>query len=311
MSVYLINNDVYAAASELRATDTSDTVVTDAAEVANVTSGPRHIAWPQTGTADRRIAYINTTNALSATWLVLSNADNHNTHELKFHEWSSYSGTKRVLLDVDNFPDATLVGKSSNDMVGRIGRTIADFTRANFERLYTADNDDLSPGDSDFSICGWVLPDTVSNNQGIISQWKTSGSRLEYILYQVATTGKFEFAVSDDGTTTSASATTADNLSADQLYFIYAYHDNGTEIGISYNNGTAVTTAHTTGLNETNGSCQVGSYNISNTYDGGIGPLRFYNRLLTADEITTEYNNGIPLLHDDLPASLKSDLLAS
>lgn len=115
MSFSLIANTAGRAAALVQATDSSN-VATDASKIRNIVGGPRHLSWQQTGTAARRLVYVNKTNKLSADTFVMVRADRHVGHSFTLSSWSSYPSTKVDHVTSSNWAP-TLVGRNSTDFI--------------------------------------------------------------------------------------------------------------------------------------------------------------------------------------------------
>jgi hypothetical protein len=169
----------------------------------------------------------------------------------------------------------------------------ASFVRASNQWLTVADNTTLSPGDTDFTFAGWVYLDNKTNTQRLWGKWNSPNN--EYRLQYNVSTNRFEWSVSIDGTGVAATAT-ANNLgspSASTWYFIVCYHDSVNNlIGISVNNGTFNTTAHSTGVYDATGAFTI-SNSGTNALDGDVDEVGYFNKVLTASEISYLYNIGL------------------
>lgn len=175
---------------------------------------------------------------------------------------------------------------------GKVG-TAAQFTAANSEYLSHTDNASLSTGDIDFTFALWVYLDSKTTDRVLISKWD-AGTQREYLLRYLQTTDRFQWLVSPDGVANTP--VSADNFgipSTVTWYFVVAYHDSvANTIGISVNNGTFNTAAHTTGVQNGTASFVIGQVNAAFYMDGRIDEVGFWKRKLTAQEITTLWNGG-------------------
>ena len=192
----------------------------------------------------------------------------------------------------------------------------AQFTAATSEYLSIADNAALSMGDIDFTIETWVYKDSSpANNMVIVSKHNTTDNKREYQLFWKNTTDKFYFVVSNDGTTSAeVKSDTLGNPSNGQWYHIIAWHDaTANTINIQVNNGTADSTAHTTGVLDSDSPFQLGARATATPaefWDGRIGVSRVWKRTLTAAEKTYLYNAGVGRAYDELDPSLRVSLIA-
>lgn len=130
----------------------------------------------------------------------------------------------------------------------------------------------------------------------------TFGTPEEAILLEFnLNTNELEFTVWNSSRT---STTVTAAAAIGTLYMISIWHDGANEeIGISVNDGTPVTAAHTGGVDNSIGAGYgnwgpVGSSNYN--YFGVLGRDAFHSRLLTAAELTELYNSGVPILYADI-----------
>jgi hypothetical protein len=146
---------------------------------------------------------------------------------------------------------------------GRINKC-ADFELADAaDFLSVADNTDLSFGDVSFSGCLWLKGESFGADAGILTKWNSGGNDREYALVYDNAGDRLRFQVSNNGTAeVSVDADTFGAPSTGVWLFVYFEHDaTGNTIGISVNNGTIDTTAHTTGVNDGASAFHVGATN--------------------------------------------------
>lgn len=195
---------------------------------------------------------------------------------------SEPTGTPQNLTDINS------VGYTN----GIIGNA-ASFIKANTEYLSAADSTDLSTFAS--AAC-WLRLRTFVTSTTIMGQWTTLGSQASWRTYLNASTGKFEFDVSDDGvTTTSQQATAFGTPVTNVLMFVYvAYDSTNNTISISVNDGTVNSQAYALGLHDSTGEFRFGNSGSGSTlFDGEIDEAALYNRVLTTNEVTRLYNLGV------------------
>lgn len=202
-----------------------------------------------------------------------------------------------------------------NTVTSQVGPTgiatgnAAQFTAASSEYLSKTDNADLSMGDINFTVAAWVYPDNVTGTVTIASKYAATGaSTSEYLLRRTGTT--FTFLVS--GGSTTGNVVSSVTVSANQWYYVMAWHDSVTnKINIQVNNGAVTSDDHTAGSNDSNTDFNVGRRgNGSEYFDGRIDELGIWKRLLTTDERTSLYNGGVGRMYRDLPANLTSNLVS-
>lgn len=175
---------------------------------------------------------------------------------------------------------------------GKVG-TAAEFTAANSEYLSHADHADLSTGNINFTIAGWVYLTNNSANRMIVSKW---GGSNEYELGYFSSSNRFGFQVEGPGP--SGGGVLANNLGAPSLntwYFVLAWHDATNDlIGIQVNHGTPNTTGFSAGVNDTSTAFAIGRRGNDNGgyLNGRIDEVGFWKRLLTDDEKDCLWNDG-------------------
>lgn len=177
---------------------------------------------------------------------------------------------------------------------GKVGNC-ASFVNASDEYLAIADNPDVSTGDVDFTIAGWVYLDNETTTQVFWAKNSDSSGDAEYLLYydqgsddiifQVYRATDAAVTVIWDGTPTLGT-----------WYFIVVWHDAAADtIYISVNNSTPVSQA-TGGALQASGAAQfrIGAWDQATLYDldGDVDELGLWKRVLTAAERTRLYNGG-------------------
>jgi hypothetical protein len=208
-------------------------------------------------------------------------------------------------LDVHGSNELTANGTSIASVAGLIGNA-RDFERDNFDQYFSISNASqtlLSPGDSDFTIAGWIKLESKSNfsQHELVAKFNTTGNQREYRLFYLQGDDAFRFTVSPDGSAsvTDLNASTFGSPSLGTWYFICAWHDavNNT-INISVNDGTTDSTTHSTGVFQGTADYTMGSAPSSLSFlDGTLDHWGFWNRVLTSEERTDLYNSGSGLAY--------------
>jgi hypothetical protein len=160
-----------------------------------------------------------------------------------------------------------------------------------------ADNADISLGNLDMTVAGWVYLDSVGTVSMILSKWgSTGGVDQEYYLRYNNGLPGFQFAVRDSALGTGfAEATTFGAASTATWYFVAAWHDAANDLlGIAVNGGAANTVAHSTG--SVNGTFRLelgnGSEVTGVPMNGRLDQWGLWKRVLTSQERTDLYNGG-------------------
>jgi hypothetical protein len=201
------------------------------------------------------------------------------------------AGTDRV--DSQGANDMTANGGSITNATGLIGNCVDFGAAGSGTYLQCADNADLSFGDEDFTIAGWIYLDTVSGYQSIVDKW-SSGTTKEYIVYIDAGADRIKAAISGNGTSqTDLTASNYGGIGLGAWLFIAFGHDaTANEIWISVNNGTANTAAHTTGCNDNTSPLRLGADHVGTNIDGKMDEWGLWGKRLSASELTELYNSG-------------------
>lgn len=187
----------------------------------------------------------------------------------------------------------------------------ADFTGASDCHLYITNPTNLNTGANDWSVALWVnldeytaalfdcllgLSDTnfSSNNDGGM-----------HIGYRGGTEDRFDVTIRVVSTRYNCNASSFGLPSLATWYFLYAYHDaSANEIGISINDGTVDTATYTGTPNTKTANLSLGRLGHTGTVqyylNGKLDEVAWFNRTLTADEITWLYNSGAGRTYGDL-----------
>lgn len=187
--------------------------------------------------------------------------------------------------------DLTETSGSIGTTTGKINgaRACAGGDTEYFERT---DNATFSTGDIDFSFQVWVNATSLVSFP-VVFRKGANGAR-DYILYiDTSDSNKPAWEVSSNG----ASGTTVKwgtGLTTSTWYHIVCWHDAAAnQIGIAVNAGTAVTSSHSTGVQDGAGTFQLGAGSDQGLYwDGLIDEFGMWKRVLSSGERTSLYNGG-------------------
>jgi hypothetical protein len=206
-------------------------------------------------------------------------------------EAASSTRVDAVVASGNNLTDNGGVGQAA----GKIGNAITNTTTTYLSR---ADNASLSTGDIDFSFTTWVYLSENTTYHIVFSKGWTfpQDADSEYILYFDQTVNQFNWQVRGSSTD-QVGANTFGAPATDTWIYLYVFHDSVNNlIGISANNGTVDTVAHTTGVNDGNRAFALGASILQSLYwNGRIDVTKFYKHKLTAGEVTADYNSGAGL----------------
>lgn len=199
------------------------------------------------------------------------------------------SGTRADAHGSNDLTDNNTVGVGT----GKLDNA-ADFERDTSEYLSITDNADLSTGDVDFTVAGWVKFETAgATNVGVMGKWAQPVR--EYGI-DIAS-GKFRWIVSHDSTN-AVVATDTTSVTTGVWYFVVAWHDAANnQIGISVNDNTPTTVSHSSGVHNGAAEFRLGRFDATHM-DGLLDSWSFWKRVLTAAERTALYNGGDGLDYD-------------
>jgi hypothetical protein len=168
----------------------------------------------------------------------------------------------------------------------------------------------------DCTFAGWLwLDGAITNGEIIFTKAKNPTANIEYELFGVSATSKLRFDVSPNGTI----QTTVDSATALTLgvwnFVVCRY--NGATISFQLNNGTVATTAMTGDIFSTTNRFTFGSNDDGGLFlDGRLDNWAIWKSsrgnggALSTAQLTFLYNNGYGVTYEELPTTLKSNLVA-
>ena len=194
------------------------------------------------------------------------------------------SGVRSDSHRANHLTDNNTTGQAA----GKVGNA-ALFVAANEESLSIADNADLSMGDIDFTVAGWVYFTTTAFT-GLAGKWGP-GPVLEYLVYFDGTNIRLH--VSPNGSS-NVSVTNSQAISAGTWYFFVAWHDAAANtINLSVNNNSAASLAHSGGVFNGNAAFHLGRNEEGMSWlNGRLDSVSIWKRVLTSAERTQLYNSG-------------------
>ena len=194
---------------------------------------------------------------------------------------------------IDDVGTNPLTAVHSPGQVTGVVDNAVDFITTNDElTILDAVQVGLDFDDVDFSACWWAKFTRQSAYEGLISRWSTSG-QFSYYCHR-GQDKKIEWFVSHNGVNYVVKKH-PDVLDITTWYFVYVYHDQGTEIGVSVDDGTIATEVQTNGVD---GAGSNSNFNLGMRSDGAedlvgnMDQVAIFSDLLTAEEITWMYNTG-------------------
>lgn len=199
-------------------------------------------------------------------------------------------------LDSHGSNDLTETGGTIDSATGKVGNC-RDFEEADTEWFEHADNASLSTGDIDFTFAAWVFMESEAALFGtILAKGSLSTNSVEYSLYYRQSVDDFQWKVGNG--TASATVSSTLNVTTGTWYFVVAWHDSVNNLlGISVNDGAAVTASYSSGGNDNASAFMIGADSTGRYFDGLIDEVSFWKRVLTSDERTELYNAGAGLAY--------------
>ncbi len=191
----------------------------------------------------------------------------------------------------NNLTDSNSVGQTAG-----VPLYAASFVRASSKSLTLANNANIQTGDIDFTFNTWVnLTSKPAALMCIAAKFAATSGNAEYFLYWDNAADRFSFAVYR--ATDSGKIAVANTLGAPATatwYMVTAWHDAAADtVNIEANAGVTDSTA-TTGALQAAGTAAfgIGGVAAGSFFDGAIGEVGFWKRVLTRQERSWLYNNG-------------------
>lgn len=186
------------------------------------------------------------------------------------------------------------------------------FVAANTESLDINDNASLSTGDID-----WTFAIEFSFNSIFLDNFPTLAhkgfvsSQVEWSLYYSIPAKYFQCrffkTTSLSGIDLNWSIVPVSGVS----YMLVVYHDSINDIvSIILDDQTPVTASYSLGMQDGTAPFQIGGRQNQDNLDGQVFRAGFWKKILTTSDITTLRNNGNMLSHNELNASLLTNLEA-
>lgn len=201
------------------------------------------------------------------------------------------SGTR-----VDDFAAFDLT--DNNTVTGTTGPVglgnASSFSAASSEYLSHADNASLRMGDFDTTFAVWANLPSLVTFPTVLSKYSEADKG--YLLYWNSSTSQFAFAIQDIADVAKTVNSTATYSAGSGWHFIVCGYNSTTDnLFISVDNSAYATTATTDIPRSGTAEFRIGgvvSAGSLTTWNGGIAGAVLWNRLLTAEEITTLYAAG-------------------
>lgn len=208
------------------------------------------------------------------------------TNLVSFWKLTESSGTRYDSFGSNDLTDNNTVGQGT----GNVYANCADLESTNTEYLEISDASQTGLDvTGDFSFTAWVNLESEGTLNTVLSKWADTALNNEsYALYYFTTPDTFQWAVHDGTGSTAVNASSA--ITTSTWYFVYCYHDaTANEIGISINNGTVATAAHSTGVADSTRSFIIGAFDDASgrwPFDGLIESVSCFSAVLSSEEVT-------------------------
>ena len=209
---------------------------------------------------------------------------------VSFWKLGELSGTRFDAHFTNDLTDNNTVTFADGVISGTKG---ALFARATSEFLDIASNASLQMGDIDASGSFHFKPLQIADIfYRLMSKFNASGNDREFMCDYNTTVGSEELRllISSDGTAGNTTVLTVPGIITDAVYnHIYWEHDAASNtIGLSLNDASLVTTAHTGGINAGSSRFMLGNHDnsVGDFLDGVLGEAGLWKRKLTTDERT-------------------------
>jgi len=182
------------------------------------------------------------------------------------------------------------LAQSTNDparVAGKHGYA-ADFEKGDTNQLTRANADagDLLADSGNWTFSCWVYPESLANNDRLLSVWPMTGAPNRAYRLVVKSSDKMRLQIDEGGTIRSAETA---SLSTSTWHHIVAQHNDGTDFRIKLDDAAWVVYAHTAGVQASNQD-----FILGHSFDGVIDEAAFWSRSLTDNEIYWLYGNGKP-----------------
>lgn len=170
----------------------------------------------------------------------------------------------------------------------------ASFDAGSSQYLSIADNAVLSIT-GNLQIIAWARTATKNVNRNVIGKWNGGAGQRSYQLAYLTATDRFAFFTSSTGANSaSVSDAVLGNVSVDTWYFLSVQHDLAAGKLRIRTDTRAYTEAAAPGVGIFDGSAafQISGITGGNYWNGLIGPVAIWDRLLTRSEEEQIYNGG-------------------
>lgn len=202
---------------------------------------------------------------------------------------------------LDSVGSNTLTDVNTVTQAAGILGNAAQFLIANSEYLSIADNAAIGMGDNDFTITCWLKLGVNNVGMGIVA--KDAATKRDYALtFESPGSGsRFRFEVCNGVSTSigTARATSFGLPATDTWIFVVVWHDSvNNTVNIQVNNGTINSAATSGAAGRGTADLRIGSQQVNPFYYTGlIDEVGIWKRILTTNEKSQLYANGVGITH--------------
>lgn len=186
------------------------------------------------------------------------------------------------------------VGLTIEGVSGKLSNA-AEFDQADGDHLFSAADPaavDFT-GNQDFTVACWVQikAGTLNQRRTFVAKYESAGQAQWYLQARNSPSARLLFGVND--AEIEAIANNYGVPAEDTWIFMVCWHDATADtVNIQINNGTADSTAHSAGIEDSTSIVRVGRLTTAGYLDGMVDEIGVWNRVLTSGERTELYNSG-------------------
>lgn len=206
---------------------------------------------------------------------------------------------------------ASLTLTDNNTVLSATGKVYAlagDFESTASESLSRADEAALSVGNIDFTIAAWAQLESKGANRTIAAKADNGGAgNVEWQIIFYTGQDRINFQVNSATGFANKTEIRADSFGSPALatwFLVVAWHDaTANTINIQVDNGSVDTSSYTFGSWDSGAPFWVGNNDFVEHWDGLLGPVMFWKRVLTSDERNQLWNGGAGLTYAGFTAT--------
>jgi len=199
----------------------------------------------------------------------------------------SYAGSGTTWSDLVGSDDGTFSATPTTDSANG-GSIVFDGTddTVSFTEFSTS-------GLSSFTLDVWVYIDDDQSDGTVIGQWGDPSSRSFLIWWDVGVTANFRFIVQNPSAQNTITSESDDNANNNDWNHVVATFDSASQIKLYVNNVLTDAPSHasTPFTLRTTSGFEIGDDSSDSRWlDGKVSSAKIYNRVLSASEVTQNYN---------------------